>query len=115
MSRYEYEGNGAHVAIGWDAPLASFFLMVWIDALQDGSDEDPPQVLLGATYAEVRQPGALVSIATRHVPTIPAALVRTLLVDQLKNPARPLAAGGSTMERLLNTLAGHPPIDPTAH
>lgn len=115
MSRYEYDGNGAHVAIGWDAPLASFFLMVWIDALQDGSGEDAPQVWLGASYAEVSHPGALVTIAKRHVPTIPADLARTLLVDQLKAPARPLAAGGSTMERLLNTLAGHPPVNPTAH
>jgi hypothetical protein len=114
MSRYEYDGNGARVAIGWDAPLASFYLMVWIDALQEG-DEDAPQLWLGASYAEVSHPGALLTIAARHVPTIPADLARTLLVDQLKAPARALAAGGSTMERLLNTLAGHPPINPTAH
>jgi hypothetical protein len=115
MSRYEYAGSGARLAIGWDAPLASFFLTVWIDALQDGSEEDPPQVWLGASYAEVSHPGVLVTIAKRHVPNIPADLTRTLLVDQMKAPPRPLAAGRSTMERLLNTLTGQPPVNPTAH
>ena len=115
MSRYEFEGNGARLAIGWDAPLASFFLTVWTDALQDGSEDEPPLIWLGASYAEVSHPGVLVTIAKRHVPEIPADLARTLMVDQLKAPARPLAAGNSTMDRLLNTLTGQPPINPTAH
>lgn len=115
MSRYEYDGNGARLAIGWDAPLATFYLTVWIDALQDGSDEDPPQLWLGASYAEVIHPSVLVTIARRHVPTIPADLAQTLMVDQLKAPARPLAAGATTLERLLNTLTGQPPVNPTAH
>lgn len=89
MSRHEYEGNGARLAIGWDAPLASFFLTVWIDALQDGTGEDPPQIWLGASYGEVSHPAVLVTIANRHVPDLPADLARTLMADQIKAlPAR---------------------------
>jgi len=119
MSRHEYDGNGARLAIGWDAPLATYYLQVWVDAfMHDEMDEDEretPQVWLGVSYGEAPDPHPLVAIARRHVPTIPDDLVQTLLIEELAKPARPLAAGTNTLHRLLNTLAGEPPIQKTRH
>lgn len=119
MSRHEFDGNGARLAIGWDAPLATFYLQVWIEALQaeieDEDERESPQIWLGASYGEAPSHVPLLAIARRHIPAIPAELGQTLMVDQLREPARALAAGDNTLHRLLNTLAGQPPINPTQH
>ena len=91
MSRHDFQNGQARVSIGWDAPLASFFLQVWTG---DGKDEDEsPAVWLGAFYGEVRAPDLLLVVARRHIPDLPATLHRQLIIDQLAAPARPRRPG----------------------
>jgi hypothetical protein len=70
---------------------------------------------MGGAYGEFPDHRVVLDVASRHVPTIPADFARELIGDQLREPARPLAAGGNTVERLLNTLAGQPVVYPTRH
>lgn len=91
MSRHDFENGPARVSIGWDAPLASFFLQVWTNA--EAADDDAPSIWLGAFYGEVRAPDPLLVIARRHVPDLPATLHRQLIIDQLAAPARPRRPG----------------------
>lgn len=42
MSRHGFQNGSTRVSIGWDAPLASFFLQVWTG---DGQDEDEPPAI----------------------------------------------------------------------
>ena len=115
MSRYDFNAAGTCLAIGWDGPLATFFLMVWIDAQQDDSEDDEPQLWIGASYGEAPDAEALLTIARRYVAKIPADFAKQLLTDQMRQSPRALAPGATTLERVLNTLAGHPPIQPTHH
>jgi hypothetical protein len=91
MSRHDFQNGTARVSIGWDAPLASFFLQVWTGDEQD--EDEGPAVWLGASYGEVRTPDPLIGIARRHVPDLPATLHRQLIIDQLAAPARPRRSG----------------------
>lgn len=91
MSRHDYRTDAARVSIGWDAPLATFFLQVWTG---DVDDEDAsPDIWLGAFYGEAPQPDPLIAVARRHIPNLPATLHRQLTVDQLGAPARPRRPG----------------------
>jgi hypothetical protein len=91
MSRHDFSNGHARVSIGWDAPLASFFLQVWTG---DGRDEDESLAIgLGAFYGEVRVPDPLLVVARRHIPDLPETLHRQLIIDQLAAPARLRRAG----------------------
>ncbi|MBB3589003.1 hypothetical protein [Sphingomonas sp. BK481] len=91
MSRHDFHSGDTRLSIGWDAPLASFFLQIWTG---DGQDEDEqPSIWLGAFYGEVRAPDPLIVIAHRHIPDLPATLHRQLTIDQLGAPARPRRPG----------------------
>lgn len=91
MSRHDFQNGKARVSIGWDAPLASFFLQVWTGDEQD--EDEPPAIWLGAFYGEVRAPDPLIAAARRHIPDLPATLHRQLIIDQLAAPPRPRRAG----------------------
>lgn len=91
MSRHDFENGPARVSIGWDAPLASFFLQVWTG--QEGDEDDGPSIWLGAHYGEAQSPVPLIAIARRHVPDLPTSLFRQLTIDQLGAPARPRRPG----------------------
>lgn len=114
MSRYEFNAPGVNLAIGWDGPLASFFLTIWVDELQ-GDDDESPHLWIGASYGEAPYAAPVLAIARHHVPTIPADFIKQLVTDQMRQPARALAAGTTTLDRLLNTLAGAQPVMPTHH
>ena len=91
MSRHDFQNGDIRLSIGWDAPLASFFLQIWTG---DGQDEDEqPSIWLGAFYGEVRAPDPLIVIARRHIPDLPTTLHRQLTIDQLGAPARPRRPG----------------------
>jgi len=59
MSRHSFEARtpGVTVAIGWDAPLATYFLQV---ADEDG---DEPLIWRGGRYGEYPEPGPLLDLA----------------------------------------------------
>ncbi len=87
MSRHEFEEGDVRLAIGWDAPLATFFLQVWTG--EEADEDEGPSIWLGGSYAEAPSPDPLVAVARRHLAALPDAIVRQLFVDQLKEPARP--------------------------
>jgi hypothetical protein len=91
MSRHDFQNNDARLSIGWDAPLASFFLQVWTG--DDRHEDESPAFWLGTLYGEFRAPDPLLVIARRHVRDLPATLHRQLIIDQLAAPARPRRAG----------------------
>lgn len=86
MSRHEFEQDGVRVAIGWDRPLATFFLEVWTGAEAD--EDDGPSIWLGASYGEAPTPDPLIVVARRHLPSLPDTIGRQLHVDQLMAPAK---------------------------
>lgn len=45
MSRHDYKTDTARVSIGWDAPLATFFLQVWTGDIDD--EDASPTIWLG--------------------------------------------------------------------
>ena len=89
MSRHEFEQDGVRVAIGWDRPLATFYLQVWTGAETD--EDEGPSIWLGASYAEAPSPEPLLVVARRHLSGMPETIGRQLRVDQLMAPVgRPL-------------------------
>lgn len=51
MSQHDFGANGVRLTIGWDAPLATFFLKIWTG--EDTDDEDAgPAIWLGGYYGE---------------------------------------------------------------
>lgn len=87
MSRHDFEERDVRLAIGWDPPLATFFLQVWTG--EETDEDEGPSIWLGASYAEAPSPDPLVALARRRIPSLPATITRQLTVDQLKAPARP--------------------------
>lgn len=87
MSRHDFEDDRVRLTIGWDAPLATFFLQVWTG--EEADEDDGPAIWLGTNYAEAPSPDPLIAVARRHVPALPDAMIRQLFVDQLMAPARP--------------------------
>ena len=86
MSRHEFEHDGVRLAIGWDRPLATFFLTVWTGAETD--EEDGPSLWLGTSYGEEPSPEPLLVVARRHLPNLPDTIGRQLRVDQLMAPVQ---------------------------
>ena len=87
MSRHDFENEGVRLTIGWDAPLATFFLQVWTG--EETDKEEGPAVWLRTAYAEAPLPDPLLVVARRHIPALPDTLTRQLFVDQLMAPALP--------------------------
>lgn len=91
MSCHDFRHGPTRLSIGWDAPLATFFLQVWTG---ENPDEDAPaDIWLGAYYGEAPSPDPLIALAGRHVPDLPAILHRQLIIDQLGAPAQPRRPG----------------------
>ena len=55
MSRHDYRNDAARVSIGWDAPLATFFLQVWTSDI-DSEDAAPAIWLGGSSTAKPHNP-----------------------------------------------------------
>lgn len=92
MSQHDFGANGVRLTIGWDTPLATFFLKIWTG--EDTDDEDAgPAIWLGGYYGEAPSPVPLLVVARRHVPDLPGTLHRQLTDDQLGAPARPRRPG----------------------
>lgn len=91
MSRHDFQNCTARASIGWDAPLASFFLQIWTG--EETDEHAGPSIWLGGYYGEVRAPDPLLAIAREHIPDLPETLHRQLIIDQLAAPARPRRAG----------------------
>lgn len=91
MSRHDYQNDVARVSIGWDAPLATFFLQIWTGNIED--EDAAPTIWLGGFYGEAPQPDPLIAVARRHIPDLPTTLHRQLTVDRLGAPARPRRPG----------------------
>lgn len=69
MSRHEFEAPGVSLAIGWDAPLATFYLQVWSEALQTPEMDEEERA--GPVANPQRLPR--VDHAARMVPPVPEA------------------------------------------
>lgn len=74
---------GVTVTIGWDPPLATFFLHVV------HADEDDPLVWRGGRYGECPEPGPLLALARGWSDAVPEDLLAELLAEELAEPARP--------------------------
>lgn len=123
MSRHEFEQPGVRLAIGWDAPLSTFYLQVWSEALQtagmDEEERETPQIWLGTEYAEHLSPNLPVALARLHLPDLPAGILDSLNQEMHAEPARPLSSDHHEirlqLEALLKgTFAGpkRPQFDP---
>ena len=91
MSRHQFNDDPIRLAIGWDAPLATFFLQIWTGAEKD--EDEGPSIWLGLAYGEEPSPASLLVTARRYMPTLPMSLGRQLVLDQLATPARPPRPG----------------------
>lgn len=85
MSRYEFAGRepGVKLALGWDAPLGTFFLQI------ESEEDDEPLLWHGGQYGECPEPGSLVTLARRWSNEVPAGLLARLFADELAQPAQP--------------------------
>ncbi|MCP1551595.1 MULTISPECIES: hypothetical protein [Methylorubrum] len=101
---------GVRLAIGWDAPLSTFYLQVWSEALQtaemDEEERESPQIWFGTEYAEQLSPGLLVSVARQHLPSLPVDIEAALLRDMVKEPARPLSPDHAKIRLMLEAHLG---------
>lgn len=86
MSRHEFQHDPVRVAIGWDAPLATFYLQVWTG--READEDDGPAIWLGTAYGEAPDPEPLIAIARQHLASMPTTIGRQLRVDQLMAPPR---------------------------
>jgi len=90
MSRHLLEARNAHheVSIGWDPPLANFFLQVQ-DLHTDEAIEDPVFVWLGADgYATESNVDRVLAEAELWA-LVPCELRATLLAEQAAEGVRP--------------------------
>ena len=89
MSQHRYEGRtpGLTVLIGWDAPLATYFLSV------ADEDADEPLIWHGGRYGECPEPRPLLDLARQWSDAVPDALLSQLLADELAEPAKPRRPG----------------------
>lgn len=108
MSRHEFQRPGVQVAIGWDAPLATFYLQVWSEALvtaeMDEADRASPQIWHGMEYGEFPEPSWLVALAARHFPELPDDMEERLRREKEQNPARPRSIHHDRLVRELGAL-----------
>lgn len=83
MSRHDFSGHqdGVVVSIGWDRPLATFFVQVVRP--QGPGDDDDMLVWLGTCPGEISIASEAVRIASDHA-DLPAELGKTLETDRLK-------------------------------
>ena len=84
MSRHEFAGRerGTRIVLGWDAPLASYFLHVI-------GEEDAVLLWRGGPYGECPEPGPLLALARRWSDAVPDGLLARLLADGSADPAHP--------------------------
>jgi hypothetical protein len=89
MSRHCFPGDkpGVTVAIGWDAPLATFFLQV------EREEDDELLIWHGGRYGECGEPGPLLVLARQWSSQMPDSLLAWLLTDELAAPAQPRRPG----------------------
>lgn len=76
MSRYSFQVDGREIIVGWDKPLMTFFVQVWVDA----EDEDAPVFWVGAKPEEVASVEAL-SECVRPYGEIPDGILTGLRAD----------------------------------
>jgi len=84
MSRYDFPGNGvaSSVAIGWDRPLATFFVQVMQPHPRiDG--EEATYIWKGAAPGELPTAAAAITVAAEYA-DLPKDLGATLETDRLK-------------------------------
>lgn len=95
MSRHEIDPlaeaaitHGAlSVAIGWDAPLNSYFAIVqWED--DDVGDTDRILLWIGTRYGEILEPDTVID-AIRPFAAVRDDLVATLCGDRVREGSRP--------------------------
>ncbi|RIA46193.1 hypothetical protein DFR49_0726 [Hephaestia caeni] len=95
MSRYELDplseavaDHGAlSIAIGWDAPLNTYFAMVLRDG-DDVDDEHRDLLWIGTRYGEIADPDAAIE-ALRPYAVIRNGLAAELTADRLQEGSRP--------------------------
>jgi hypothetical protein len=83
MSRHSFAGKaGTTVAIGWDRPLATFFVHV---SRPDPSDEDETETIVweGTARGELPSAAAAIAIAAPYA-DLPSTLGATLETDRMK-------------------------------
>ena len=103
MSRYRLEPlpdrpDVASIAIGWDRPLASFFVTVF--GPRDADGEDVIVEWQGTAHDELPTAAAAIAVAARYA-TIPDGLSATLETDRLKTLATPDGAEQVRTRRFL--------------
>ncbi|MCY1640543.1 hypothetical protein [Methylorubrum sp. SL192] len=110
MSRYEFDEPGVSLAIGWDAPLSTFYLQIWNEALHtaemDEEERASPQIWFGTEYAEHLTPGLLLALARQHLPSLPENIEVCLMRDMTEEPARPLSPDHVEIRQMMETLLG---------
>jgi len=83
MSRHTFTGNaGTTVAIGWDRPLATFFVQV-LRPHPNMKDEDDMVEWQGTEADELPTASSAITIAARYA-SLPDDLGATLETDRLK-------------------------------
>ncbi len=95
MSRYDLEPrveavttHGAlSIAIGWDAPLNSYFAMVLRED-DDVADEHRELLWIGTRYGEIAEPETVIE-ALRLYAIIRDGLATELAADRLREGSRP--------------------------
>lgn len=100
MSRHTFPGKGgaSEVAIGWDRPLATFFVQVFRpDPLEAG--EETAFIWVGTDIGELPTAAAAISIAAPHA-DLPGTLGATLETDRLKTVAASDGPAQTIIKRL---------------
>lgn len=95
MSRYELEPlvdavnihGDLSIAIGWDAPLNSYFAIVQRQA-DDVDDEHRDLLWIGTAYGEIAEPASAID-AVRPFAAAPDNLIAVLHADRLREGSRP--------------------------
>ncbi|AMB44368.1 hypothetical protein [Methylobacterium sp. AMS5] len=109
MSRYEFDEPGVSLAIGWDAPLSTFYLQIRNAALHtaemDEEERASPQIWFGTEYAKHLTPG-LLTLARQHLPSLPENIEVCLMRDMTEEPARPLSPDHVEIRQMIETLLG---------
>lgn len=84
MSRYDFPGKGvaSSVAIGWDRPLATFFVQV-MQPHPRTDGEETTYIWKGAAPGELPTAAAAITVATEYA-DLPEDLGATLETDRLK-------------------------------
>lgn len=103
MSRYSLRPLAGRadlfeVALGWDAGLGTYFVMVFGTP---GRDCEPDiRLWRGTSPREIRTPAELIVIAAHHA-EIPEGFARQLEIDRLQSPHNPDCPPSRLLEELL--------------